>query len=199
MNARLIVVPKSFLNITTHSCIYCFLSAWYSNQYNVVSNGFCPEIVFHLLGQIWPVCVYTLKRSTKQFPNRCSYSPVKFFHCSQVFETLNTQHLDDSWPPPDVMPSCNYRLSLSCVLGFPGGLDGKASVCNAGDLGSIPGLGRSPEKKMAAHSSTLAWKNPWMEEPRRLQSMVLQKVGLNWVTSLSLSPVFWGYCQVNSE
>ena len=28
--------------------------------------------------------------------------------------------------------------------GFPGGSDSKASVCNAGDLGSIPGLGRSP-------------------------------------------------------
>ena len=28
--------------------------------------------------------------------------------------------------------------------GFPGGLDGTASVCSAGDLGSIPGLGRSP-------------------------------------------------------
>ena len=30
------------------------------------------------------------------------------------------------------------------VLGFPGGLDGKASVCNARDQGSIPGLRRSP-------------------------------------------------------
>ena len=30
------------------------------------------------------------------------------------------------------------------ILGFPGGSDDKASVCNAGDLGSIPGLGRSP-------------------------------------------------------
>ena len=29
-------------------------------------------------------------------------------------------------------------------MGFPGGSDGKASVCNAGDHGSIPGLGRSP-------------------------------------------------------
>ena len=29
---------------------------------------------------------------------------------------------------------------------FPGGSDGKASICNAGDLGSIPGLGRSPGK-----------------------------------------------------
>ena len=30
--------------------------------------------------------------------------------------------------------------------GFPGGSDGKQSACNVGDLGSIPGLGRSPEE-----------------------------------------------------
>ena len=29
-------------------------------------------------------------------------------------------------------------------MGFPGGSDGKTSACNVGDLGSIPGLGRSP-------------------------------------------------------
>ena len=35
-----------------------------------------------------------------------------------------------------------------CVaaLGFPGGSDGKDSACNAGDAGSVPGLGRSPEE-----------------------------------------------------
>ena len=33
---------------------------------------------------------------------------------------------------------------LECIRGFPGGSDGKASACNVGDLGSIPGLGRSP-------------------------------------------------------
>ena len=33
------------------------------------------------------------------------------------------------------------------------------------------------EKEMAAHSSTLAWKIPWMDEPGRLQSMVSQRVG----------------------
>ena len=32
----------------------------------------------------------------------------------------------------------------NAILGFPGGSDGKASVCNAGDPGSIPGSGRSP-------------------------------------------------------
>ena len=42
------------------------------------------------------------------------------------------------------------------------------------------------EKAMAPHSSTLAWKIPWTEEPGRLQSMGLLRVGHNWVTSLSL-------------
>ena len=40
-------------------------------------------------------------------------------------------------------------------------------------LGLIPGR----EKEMAAHSSVLAWKIPWTEEPGRLQSMGLQRVG----------------------
>ena len=39
---------------------------------------------------------------------------------------------------------------------------------------------------MAPHSSTLAWKIPWMEEPGGLQSTGSQKVGHDWVTSLSL-------------
>ena len=43
----------------------------------------------------------------------------------------------------------------------------------------------SLEKEMATHSNTLAWKIQWTEEPGRLQSMGSQKVGHNWVTSLS--------------
>ena len=42
------------------------------------------------------------------------------------------------------------------------------------------------EKAMAPHSSTLAWKIPWMEEPGRLQSVGLWRVGHDWATSLSL-------------
>jgi len=42
------------------------------------------------------------------------------------------------------------------------------------------------EKAMAPHSSTLAWKIPWMEEPGRLQSMGSLRVGNHWATSLSL-------------
>ena len=42
------------------------------------------------------------------------------------------------------------------------------------------------EKAMAPHSSTLAWKIPWTEEPGRLQSMGSLRVGHDWATSLSL-------------
>ena len=42
------------------------------------------------------------------------------------------------------------------------------------------------EKAMAPHSSTPAWKIPWMEEPGRLQSMGSLRVGHNWATSFSL-------------
>ena len=43
------------------------------------------------------------------------------------------------------------------------------------------------EKEMATHSSTLAWRIPWMEGPGRLQSMGSQRVGQDWATLLSLS------------
>ena len=44
----------------------------------------------------------------------------------------------------------------------------------------------TPDKAMAPHSSTLAWKIPWMEEPGRLQSMGSRRVRHDWATSLSL-------------
>ena len=62
-------------------------------------------------------------------------------------------------------------------LDFPGGSDGKASVYNVGDLGSIPGSGRSPGGGMATHSSILPWRIPWTEKPGGLQSIGSQKVG----------------------
>ena len=62
-------------------------------------------------------------------------------------------------------------------MGFPGGSDGKEPACNAGDLGSICGSGRSPEEGMATHSGILAWRIPQTEKPGVLQSMGLQRVG----------------------
>ena len=63
--------------------------------------------------------------------------------------------------------------------GFPGGSEVKASARDAKDLGLIPGSGAPLEKGMATHSSILAWRIPWTEQPGRLQSMGSEKAGHN--------------------
>ena len=68
----------------------------------------------------------------------------------------------------------HYLADLWGIIGFlafPGGLDGKESACSWGDLGLIPGLGRSLGEGTAIHSSILASRIPWTEEPGRLQYM----------------------------
>jgi len=62
-------------------------------------------------------------------------------------------------------------------LGLPCGSDSKESAFNVGDLSLIPGSGRCPGEGNANHSNILAWKIPWTEEPGRLQSIGLQRVG----------------------
>ena len=52
-------------------------------------------------------------------------------------------------------------------MGFPGGSDGKESSCNLGDLGSIPGLGRSPGGE---HGSPLQYS--FLENPHEQRSLV---------------------------
>ena len=52
---------------------------------------------------------------------------------------------------------------------------------------------------MATHSSTLAWRTPWREEPGRLQSMGSQRVGHDWVTSLHFTSLHCEFCIVRSK
>ena len=64
-----------------------------------------------------------------------------------------------------------FQIQFSKGHQDSGGTDGKESTCSVADLFSIPGLGRPCGKGKATHSSILAWKIPWMEEPDRLQSL----------------------------
>ena len=50
-------------------------------------------------------------------------------------------------------------------MGLPRWLSSKESACTAGDVGLIPGSGRSPGEGNGNHSSTFAWRIPWMEDP----------------------------------
>ena len=71
---------------------------------------------------------------------------------------------------------CRLCLELVFIICFPDVSDGKESAFNVGDLGLIPGLENPLEKGMATHSSILAWRIPWTEEPDGLQSMGWQRV-----------------------
>ena len=85
-------------------------------------------------------------------------------------------------------------MSLIQVLGCPdpkvsdlpglcaltqGGSMVKNPPANAGDADSTPGWGEPLDEKMAMHSSILAWKILWTEEPGRLPFMGSQRVGHN--------------------
>ena len=139
----------------------------------------------------WSILEDFLRSNQKPFPSQFKNSvevwplplfPNNFFSAEAHFP-FETKSSSLSW---------SFTMELFCthswiVLSFPGGSEVKASACNVGDLGSIPGSGRSPplEKEMATYSSILAWRIPRMEEPGGLQSTGLQRVGHDWVTSLT--------------
>ena len=68
----------------------------------------------------------------------------------------------------------HLAFSVTCYQGRPGGSAVKnlpASGGDMGDMSSTPVLGRSLEEEMVTHSSILAWKILWTEEPGGLQCM----------------------------
>ena len=85
---------------------------------------------------------------------------------------------------------CNCAVVWAFFRDFPGG----SAVKNVPAMQEIwvwsLGWEDPLEKEMAIHSSTIAWKIPWTEEPGRLQSTGSQRVGRDWMTSLSLWAFF---------
>ena len=88
-----------------------------------------------------------------------------------------------------------YQLLVTIICNFPWDPGNKESACSTGDLGSIPRLGRYPRE--ATHSSILAWRIPWTEEPDRLQSMgVSQRVAHDWETNIFTFSLSFTTCKV---
>ena len=83
------------------------------------------------------------------------------------------------FPPPEILPTtifaCPRATQMPLSQSFSWFFKVKISLLSSWKL----------EKAMATHSSTLAWKIPWTEEPGRLQSMGSPRVGHDWATSLS--------------
>ena len=95
------------------------------------------------------------------------------------------------WCLPSVHACIQISLSftdINCIeledyatfMGFPGGSDNKESPWSAGNPGQSLSWEDLLEKGMATHSSILAWRIPWIEEPGGLQSIGSQRVWHNW-------------------
>ena len=75
--------------------------------------------------------------------------------------------------------SCTFPFG-----GLPRWLSGQESACQAWESGTIPESEGSPGGRMTTHSTILAWKIPWTEEPGGLQSMRPWRAGHNWALPL---------------
>ena len=91
---------------------------------------------------------------------------------------------------PESFPYRRDRLPTPGFLGFSGGSDCKESACNGGHLGSMPLLGISPGGEHG--NLLLPGESLRIEEPGRLQSLGLQRVGHNWVKKHKHSTIIWG-------
>ena len=109
----------------------------------------------------------------------------------KTWSKLNPKKLNQNfwtWKPETV-----FSKTLQVITAFPGDSDSKESTFNAGDLGSIPEL-----RKLPGYLQVASWRRAWQptpgfvpgespqtEEPGRLQSMGLQRVGQDWATKHS--------------
>ena len=74
------------------------------------------------------------------------------------------------------MSDVEHLFITPCSLSLSGGSDGKESVCISGDLNLTLGLEDPLEEELATHSSIVAWRILWTEEPGGLQSTGSQRV-----------------------
>ena len=118
-----------------------------------------------------------------------------------VKELFSLAHWLRGWTRSQLLPLLAFDFDLCAAyiytymyvyvwMGFPGGSDGKESACNAGDLTSVPGLGRSPGERyivyVAVQSLSLVWLWPrGLQGPRSSPGSpihgILQARTLEWV------------------
>ena len=104
-------------------------------------------------------------------PSSRGFSQSRYPTCTSSVSCIARYVLYHTWAPPrkphTYMCVCVCVCVCVCtqyVNPSPGGSDGKESSCNAGDLGLIPGLGRSPGVGYGNPLQYSCLENPWTEE-----------------------------------
>ena len=119
------------------------------------------------------------------------YFKIMFHYSGTILDLHSFQFIHS------VMPN---SLQPHALQGFPGGTSPKEPACQCRrvrDRGSIPGSEDPLEEKMATHSSILAWRIPWTEEPDRLQSMGSQRVRHGWSNKQLNRQAWTAACQAS--
>ena len=122
------------------------LSSSSSVSHSVVSDSASPQTV---------ACQAPLSMGFSRQEHWCGLpflSPNRHLGCFYILAIVNNAALN--------IEVC-ISFQISVFVFFPCGSAGKESACNARDLGSIPGWEDPLEKRMATHSSVLAWRIPW--------------------------------------
>jgi len=100
--------------------------------------------------------------------------------CMYTDSGILLRHLKKTWR----CAICSNMNGLGGHYAKRSGSGNKESACSVADPGSIPGWGRSSGEANGYHSSILAWKILWTEEPGGLQPMGSQRVKHNWVSDI---------------
>ena len=125
----------------------------------------------------------------------CASSSPAFLMMYSAYK-LNNQDIILESAISNLMPSWRYSVFPSRYSSYQASqvaLVVKDLPANAGgvwDMGLIPGSGRSLGENMAPHTSVVAWRSPWTEEPGRLQSIGLHRVVTwFWLNIITLSAI----------
>ena len=110
------------------------------------------------------------------FVNKCQFYKItskRVYHCYHnldLFRTLYVNIVSSTMSQRLQVRNTLFFVGEGVLYGFPGGSLIKTLSTNGGDMGLIPGLGRSPGEGNGNLSSILAWEIPWTEEPGGLMA-----------------------------
>ena len=139
------------------------------------SSSFTPRAGASLQGEVHAAIWFLGQRGGEMEPgSTLATAPLEATDGAAVSPALRSERGSLSIPVWGTTRCSGHRVH-SVSEGFPGAQRVESS-CNAADTGD-GSLGQEdpPEKEMATHSSILAWRIPWTEEPGRLQSVGSQE------------------------
>ena len=158
-----VYIHSFFISFPQNSLFLCYSQAWVSAH-------------LRLLGFYFKVSLSCFSLICRYLKPWMTYSAL--FYVVSFEKQLAGQFLHRSFAVC-VRIVIFYSFIQDPTMRLPWWLSGKESACSAGDPGSIPGSGRSPEEGNVYWLQYSCLGIPWTEEPGRLQSTEFQRVGHN--------------------